>query len=440
MFSIPLLIGNFAQQIYSATDSIVIGQFDPSGANGLAAIGASMPILFLMLVFMMALSTGASVMVSQFFGAKDKETLSKTVGMSILSILLISLFITAVGTILTRPLLSLIGTPEEIYDMAVAYLTIMFIGTIGNGLYNIISGILRGLGDSLTPLLFLLVCVALNIALDLLFVIRFGWGVAGVAWATIIAQGISGVICLIRLCTMPDVVTIGFKQLRLFKDLMLRLIRIGVPSGLTQGIFSIAMLFTQSLTNSMGALVVATSTAVMRVDGFAMLPNFTFGMAMSTFVGQNVGARRMDRVVAGTKAGLKLTFLISAALTIMLVLFSQYLIALFTPEPMIRELGVRAVRILAAGYVAMGISQVFYGVMRGAGDTMTPMWTSIIITWVFRIPIAYAWAYLTRSDIWPNGSPDALFGSMLIAWSLGCLLSYVLYRVGPWRKRAQTIR
>ena len=440
LFSVPLLIGNFAQQVYSATDAVVIGQFDPSGARGLAAIGVSMPISFLMLVFMMAISTGASVMVSQYFGAKDRETLSKTIGMSILLILIASLVITVAGLFLTRPLLTLIGTPEDIYEMAASYLTIIFIGTVGSGFYNIISGILRGLGDALTPLVFLIICVALNIALDLIFVINFGWGVAGVAWATIIAQAISGILCVIRLCTMPDVVSIKVKYLRPFKDLLLRLLRIGVPSGLTQAVFSIAMLFTQNLTNSMGSLVVATSTAVMRVDGFAMLPNFTFGMAISTFVGQNVGARRMDRVDEGTKDGLKLTFLISVALTILLLLFSRHLIALFTPEQLIRDLGVRAIRILAVGYIAMGISQVYYGVMRGAGDTMTPMWTSIITTCVFRIPIAYLWAYLSRSETWPNGSPDALFGSLLIAWTLGCALSYIFYRIGPWRKRAETIR
>jgi len=288
-------------------------------------------------------------------------------------------------------------------------------------------------------LVFLIICVILNIALDLLFVIRFGWGVAGVAWATIIAQAISAILCVIRLCTMPGVVQVKWKYLRPFRDLLLRLLRIGVPSGLTQAIFSIAMMFTQNLTNSMGHLVVATSTAVMRVDGFAMLPNFTFGMAISTFVGQNVGARLMDRVEAGTKDGLKLAVAVSVALTILLLLFGKHLIALFTPEPLIRDLGVRALQILAAGYIAMGVSQVFYGVMRGAGDTMTPMWISIVITCVFRIPIAYLWAHLTKSELWPNGSPDALFGSLLIAWLLGCILSYVFYRIGLWRKMAQAI-
>lgn len=439
LFSIPLLIGNFAQQMYSTVDSIVVGNFDPAGANALAAIGVSNPIINLLLVFMMAVSTGAGIMVSQYFGAKDHENLSKTVGMSIVLIAIASLLITALGALLARPLLTLIRTPEEIFSMAESYLTIIFIGMIGCGFYNIVSGILRGLGDSFSPLVFLIICTLLNIALDLLFVIEFGWGVSGVAWATIIAQAISGALCTVRLFRMRDTVTIGREHLRLFKDLVTRLLRLGVPSGLTQGIFSIAMLFTQSLTNSMGTVVAATTTAVMRVDGFAMLPNFTFGMAVSTFVGQNVGAKRMDRVDQGTKEGLKLTLLVSAGLTLMLLLFGKYLIGLFTPEPLILEYGVRAIRILAVGYIAVGFSQVLYGVMRGAGDTMPAMWISIITTCVLRLPTAYLWAYLTRSEAWPNGSPDALFCSLLISWTLGALIAFVWFRRGVWRERANSL-
>jgi putative MATE family efflux protein len=439
LFAFPLLLGNIAQQLYSTVDSIVVGNYDAQGAYALAAIGVSMPIINLLLVFLAAVATGATIMVSQYFGAKDKDALSKTVGMSILMTIIATLLITAIGLIFVDPLLQVIDTPAEIYDMAKSYLTIIFIGMIGCGFYNILSGVLRGLGDAFWPLIFLVICTILNIILDLVFVVQFGWGVSGVAWATIIAQAISGALCLIKLFTMRDVVELTSKRIRLYGALAKRLLRLGVPSGLTQGVFSVSMLFTQSLTNSMGAMIVATSTAVMRVDGFAMLPNFTFGMALSTFVGQNVGARRMDRVELGTKEGLKLTLLVSVGLTTLLLLFSRYLIALFTTDPVIREYGVRAIRILAAGYIAVGVSQVYYGAMRGAGDTVTPMWTSILTTCALRIPLAYIWARFSKSEAWPNGSPDALFGSLLVAWVIGAAISYACYRFGGWRKNAEVI-
>ena len=266
----------------------------------------------------------------------------------------------------------------------------------------------------------------------------FGWGVAGVAWATIIAQAISAVLCLIKLFRMHDILVIKWKTLRPKKVLLGQLVRLGLPSGLTQAIFSLAMIIVQSLTNSFGTAVIAANTVVMRVDGFAMMPNFTFGTAMTTFAGQNIGAGRLDRVEKGTKDGMKLGVSVSVVLVGLILLFGRYLMQLFTKTPEVIALGTRMLFILAVGYVAMAVTQIFSGVMRGAGDTMTPMWISIITTVIIRMPIAYGLEALTRpaGGAMGSGAPDCLFISLLISWVLGAVLTGFAYRMGKWKKKS----
>ncbi|MGN0741638.1 MAG: MATE family efflux transporter, partial [Candidatus Fimadaptatus sp.] len=275
-FSVPLLIGNFAQQLYSTVDSIVVGQY--VGDNALAAVGASGPIINLLLVLLMGISTGAGIMVSQYYGAHDRENLSRTIGNCITLTVISAVLIMVVGLVTTYPILAALQTPAAIIADTHTYLIIIYYGMLGMAFYNIISGILRGLGDSVSPLIYLLVACGLNIALDMWFVIGFDWGVAGVAWATIIAQGISGFLCLVQLCRMRSVVDINLHTLRLHKAISLRIGKLGLPSGITQAIFSMAMIMVQALTNSFGEFVITCTTVVMRVDGFAMMPNFTFGM------------------------------------------------------------------------------------------------------------------------------------------------------------------
>lgn len=426
-FSVPLLIGNLAQQLYSTVDSIVVGNYVGDGA--LAAIGASGPILNLLLVLFMGISVGASIMVSQFFGAREKDKLSDTVGTAITATLVSAIFIMIVGPLVTRPVMAALQTPPEIYDMACDYLVILFVGIIGCAYYNILSGILRGLGDSVMPLFFLLIACGLNIVLDIVFVAGFSMGVAGAAWATIISQAVSGALCLIRLLMMRDTMHVKLRSLWPRWPLLSQLIRLGLPSGLTQAIFSLAMIFVQSLTNSFGTTIIAVSTVVMRVDGFAMMPNFTFGTAMTTFTGQNIGANRLDRVERGTKDGLRIGMIVSVILVASILLFGRYLMEMFTSTTEVVEIGMRAMQILAVGYIAMGVTQILSGVMRGAGDTMMPMWISLITTVAIRVPVAYGLAAWLQSS-------DALFISMLISWVLGAVLTSLAYRLGRWKKRS----
>ncbi len=215
-------------------------------------------------------------------------------------------------------------------------------------------------------------------------------------------------------------------------------VRLGLPSGLTQAIFSMAAIVVQRLTNSFGPVVMACSVVVMRVDGFAMMPNFTFGMAMTTFVGQNVGAKRLDRVHEGVREGIRVGLIISVVLVAVILLFGRNLMELFTREDEkdVVDLGVHMLRILALGYIAMAVTQSLSGVMRGAGDTMTPMWISIITTVIIRMPLAYGIAYFTRSEALPNGTPDSLYISLLVSWIMGALITAVFYRRGKWKEKA----
>lgn len=433
-FSVPLLIGNLAQQLYNTVDSIVVGKY--VGDNALAAVGASGPVLNLLLVLFMGIATGATIMVSQYFGARQHELLSTTVGNTITLTVLSSVFIMVVGPLVTHPLMTMLNTPEDIYADSCTYLIIIFLGILGGAGYNILSGVLRGLGDSFMPLVYLVIACLLNIVLDLLFVVSFHWGVAGVSIATGIAQLVSAVLCLIRLLNMKEIVVVPRSSLRLHKELVLRLTKLGLPSGLAQAIFSLAAIVVQSLTNSFGTEVIAASIIVMRVDGFAMMPNFTFGTAMTTYAGQNIGAGKIDRVHQGTKSGMLLGLIVSSCLTIMILLFGRILMGWFTNTQAIIDLGFHMMCILAVGYIAMSVTQGLSGVMRGAGDTMTPMWISFITTVVIRVPLAYGIAFLTRGAEFPKGNPDCLYISLLISWVLGAMITYALYRRGKWKHKA----
>ena len=418
-FTIPMLIGNIAQQLYNTVDSIVIGKY--VGDNALAAVGSASPILNLLLVLFVGISVGAGVMVSQYFGAKQRKELSMTIGNCVTLTAISSIIIMILGAVLSRPLLEMLKTPDSIIDWCTSYLVILMVGCAGSAYYNILCGILRGLGDSISALIYLLVATVINIVLDIVFVSQFHMGVAGVAYATVIAQAISAVLCMWRLMRMTDIFDFRPKYLKMKKQYSMEIIRLGLPSGITQAIFSMAMVIVQSLTNSFGEMVIAANVIIMRVDGFAMMPNFSFGTAMTTYAGQNVGARRMDRVEQGAKQGTLIAVGTSTTITLLIVIFGHHLMGIFT-----------------VGYIAMAITQSLSGVMRGAGDTMTPMWISMVVTVVIRVPLAYGLAFLTRTPELPNGRYQVLWISMLVSWCMGALLTLIFYKKGNWKKKALT--
>lgn len=433
-FTIPMLIGNIAQQLYNTVDSIIVGKF--VGDNALAAVGSAGPILNLLLVLFVGISVGAGIMVSQYFGAREREELSKTIGCCITLTAISSLIVMILTPFIARPLLQLLKTPESIINWCESYLIILFVGIAGMAFYNILSGILRGLGDSVSALVYLLVATVINIVLDYVFVAVFHMEVAGVALATVIAQFVSAALCYRKLCKMKAVFDMDRKHLIPEKTYLKNVIRLGLPSGLTQAIFSMSMIVVQSLTNSFGEMFIAANVIVMRVDGFAMMPAFSFGTAMTTYAGQNIGARRMDRVLKGTKEGTLIAVATSTVITIAILIFGKPLMAVFTSTQELVDLSFRMMQILAVGYIAMEVTQCLSGVMRGAGDTVTPMWISLITTVVIRIPLAYGIAYFTRTPQMPGGSSYCIFVSLLVAWILGAGITAFFYKLGFWKKKA----
>lgn len=433
IFTIPMLIGNIAQQLYNTVDSIVVGKY--VGDNALAAVGSASPILNLLLVLFIGISMGTSIMVSQYFGAKDRESLSKTIGSTITLTAAASLFIMVFGTVAVRPLLEILNTPESIIDWCDSYLIILILGIMGVAYYNMFCGILRGLGDSLSALLYLLVATVINIILDVWFVAYLQMGVAGVALATVIAQFISAILCFYKLKRMSDVFDLKFRYLRPDKENIVTILRLGLPSGVTQAIFSMAMVVVQSLTNSFGEMVIAANVIIMRVDGFAMMPNFSFGTAMTTYSGQNVGAREYERVHKGAVQGTLIAAGTSAVITGLILIFGKYLMGIFTNTSELVTLSANMMKILAVGYIAMAITQSLSGVMRGAGDTMTPMWISLVTTVAIRVPLAYGIAWLTRTEGLPNGRYECIWVSLLISWVLGALFTIYYYLAGKWKNK-----
>ena len=434
IFTLPMLIGNIAQQLYNTVDSIVVGKY--VGDNAFGAVGTAMPLLNLLLVLFMGVSTGAGVMTAQYFGAKNREKLSYTVGNSITLTAICSIILIVVGLPTLDLMLGLLKVQPAHLEWCRDYLFISIIGIAGMGYYNILSGIIRGMGDSVSALFYLLIAAVTNIFLDILFVAKFGMEVGGVALATIISQLLSSALCLLKLSKMKENFDFGLEYLKPKKEYIMKIITLGVPSGLTQAIFSSAMLIVQGLTNSFSTTFVNANIIIMRVDGFAMMPNFSFGMALTTYAGQNVGAKLYDRVIKGAKQGTLMAFACSALITGAILIFGKSLMGVFTETKELIDLSYYLMMILAPGYLAVAITQGLSGIMRGAGDTMTPMWISLITTVAIRVPLAYGISYLTRTDLLPFGRYECIQVSLLASWVIGAVLTVIFYTKGKWKSKA----
>ena len=435
-FTLPMLIGNIAQQLYSTVDTIVVGNYASNGDDCIAAVGSALPILNMLLVLFIGISAGASVMVAQYFGAKNRKALSYTVGNCLTATAIACVGLILIAAPFIRQILVLLNTPPEILQWCYEYLMISLIGIAGMAYYNILSGILRGLGDSFSALVYLLIATVINIALDIWFVAGLKMDVAGVALATVIAQLISSILCIIKLARMKEHFDFGAKYLKPKSGYIKTLVKLGLPSGLTQAIIASAMITVQALTNQFGEQFIAANVIIMRVDGFAMMPNFSFGMALTTYAGQNVGAGRYDRVMKGAKQGTLMAVACSTIITTVILFFGKYLMGVFTETTELVELASNLMMILAAGYIAMAVTQSLSGIMRGAGDTLTPMWISLITTVIVRVPLAYGISYLTATPELPIGRKECIQISLLCSWIMGALLTVLFYRIGGWKKKS----
>ena len=424
IFTLPLLVGNVFQQLFSTVDAIMLGHF--VGDFALAAVGSVLPMLFLIFVLMMGIAMGAGVMVAQYFGAKRREDLSYTIGTSIALTAILGALLMAVGPFLTRPLLVFLDTPPEIVDYGVTYINILLWGILGMSYFNMLSGILRGVGDAFSPLLYLAFSSLLNIGLNYLFIGVLGWGMTGAAVGTVIAQSASALLCLRRLLQMRDVFELGRRYLRPKKEYVSQVMKLGLPTGFSQALWAVALMIVQPLANNFGYLFLAANIIVIKVDGIVMMPIFSFNTAMMVFAGQNMGAGKIDRISRGTKQCVLLSLVVAAIMVAVILLFGRQIAGLFTDTAEVLDMVQWFLRILAVGYVAVSASVVLWGTIRGAGDAIIPMWASVINTVAVRVPMAYLLVFLI-------GEPVALIYSLLISWLTGTVISVIAYRIGRWR-------
>lgn len=434
-FSLPMLMGNVFQQLYNMVDSIVVGNF--VGADALAAVGASFPVVFLAIALAAGLSMGCNVVISQLFGAGQIRDMKTTVSTALIGQTVLSVFITIGGELMAPMILRLLKTPDNIMADSLIYLRIYFAGSFFLFLYNMLNGIYNALGDSKTPLFFLVISTLANIVLDLVFVINFNMGVAGVAWATLIAQGICAILSLVvmvrRLAKLEDEPDHGQEGKRpLFHfSAVVRIGRIGIPSMIQQSIVSVSMLMMQSLVNSYGSIFIAGYTAATKIDSLAMMPNMNFSNAMSSYTAQNIGAGKPERVREGYKANLFMVVIFSVSLTLIIFLFGPFLLNMFMDSDtnvQAIDYGMNYMRVVSSFYILMGILFTSNGLLRGAGDMKVFMMSSLCNLFT-RVVLAYVLA----SKI----GASAIWWSIPIGWFVGSVISITRFRSGKWIRASE---
>ncbi|MCX6245486.1 MAG: MATE family efflux transporter [Bacteroidetes bacterium] len=427
-FAIPMLLGNIFQQLYNVVDSIVVGKF--IGKEALAAVGTSAPVIFLLVSFLIGITMGFTIVVSQYFGAKDMEKVRKAINTLYIFLFFTSLIMSGVGILLSGYIFRLIDLAPEIIPQAQVFLNIFFAGLVFLFGYNGTSAILRGLGDSKTPLYFLIGSVVVNIGLDLIFVPVFHWGVPGVALATVISIALAFITQILYLNRYHKVVKFSFRDLKFDRAIFIKSIRIGIPTGLQQTFVAAGMIGLYWVVDRFGIDANAAYSVAGRIDNFAAMPAMSFAIALSTFVGQNMGANKTDRV----KAGLKATFLMSNAFTLVIsvfiLFFARGLMHMFTNDPAVIELGRGYLVVIGIFYFLFSTMFVFNGVLRGAGDTMIPMFISLFSLWVVRIPIS-----VLLSNI-PSIGVHGVWWSIPIGWFTGLIFYYAYYLSGRWKRKA----
>jgi len=424
-FAVPMLLGNVFQQLYNVVDSIIVGRF--IGKEALAAVGSSFPIIFTLISLIIGIGTGATIIIAQYFGAKDIENVKRTIDTLYIFLFIASIVMGIIGIILSGPIFELIKLPEEVIPMAKLYLTIYFSGMVFFFGFNGTAAILRGLGDSKTPLYFLIISTIINIILDVLFVIVFKWGIAGVAIATIISQAGAFFTAIIYLNKTHEIINLSFRKLIFDKSIFRKSIRIGFPVGFQQAFVALSFLAMYWIVNLYGTDVTAAYAVAVRIDSFAAMPAMNFAAALATFVGQNLGANKPERVKKGFYATLKMTAIVSLSVSAVAILFSNKIMGLFTNDQNVIYIGARYLLIVSPFYITFTWMFVVGAIMRGAGDTVIPMFITLFVLWVVRIPVSY-WLSETIGV-------EGIWWGIPIAWVLGVILSYFYYLTGRWRSK-----
>lgn len=422
-FSIPLILGNLLQQLYNTADSIVVGNF--VGSNALAAVGSGTVLINLIIAFSQGTAVGAGVVIAQYIGAKHKEKLSEAVHTSVAIALIIGAALSLFGVLFSKTLLIWMKTPKEVLSESVVYLRIYFAGLIFNVIYNMAAGIMNAAGNSKRSLRYLAYASVTNIILDLLFVGLLKMGIMGAALATDISQLLSSVLSMLFLMRVNEDYKVTLKKIKLHKESAKKIIRVGLPTGLQNTVISISNVLVQSGINGFGATAMAGFGAYLKVDGFNILPVLSFSMAATTFVGQNYGARKIDRVKKGMWITLGMVTLYTIVTGALLLTFSHQIIRLFSADTAVIAYGADAMKYFCPFYFVLGILNCLAGTVRGTGKTMPPMIIMLISMCIFRI----FWIQLALPRI---GTIEGIYMLYPISWAIGAAMM-VLYTIfGKW--------
>jgi putative MATE family efflux protein len=425
-FAAPMLLGNVFQQLFSVVDSIVVGKF--IGKEALAAVGASFPVIFIMVSMIIGLVMGTTVVISQYFGAKDFVKVRRAIDTMYIYSTIAGIITTIIGLIISEPLLRLLGLPEDIMPQAVQYLRIYLSGIIIFFGFNGTSAVLRGLGDSRTPLYFLIIATVANIILVLLFVAVFKWGVAGAAYATLLANGIAFGLAIYWLNKTHKLIRISINGLHFDREIFRQSLNIGLPTGIQQTLVAMGALALMGIVNKFGTNVIAGYSVASRLDSLAMIPAMSFSQALSTFVGQNIGANKTERIRAGLIATVKMSGIVTIVTTVFIVFAGHIIMSLFTNDTEVIRLGDQYLTIVSSFYILFTLMFIYNGVMRGAGDTLIPMFFSLLSLWIIRIPMAWFLSgKIGASGIW---------WAIPAGWMIGLILSFSYYKSGRWKKKA----
>ena len=417
-FALPLLIGNIFQQLYNTVDTWVVGKFVSNEAY--AAVGTVGPIINMLIGFFMGLSSGAGVVISQYYGAKRFAEVEKTVHTAIAMTLILGIAFTGLGLFMTPYMLTLMKTPENVLPESTAYLTIYFSGILGLMLYNIGAGILRAVGDSKRPFYYLVVCAVMNTVLDLVFVIQFKMGVRGVALATILSQATSAILVMITLLRTDECIRLRLKKLRLHWEMLKKIFRVGIPAAIQMAITAFSNIFVQSYINFFGDNCMSGWTTYAKVDQLLFLPMQSIALASTTFVGQNLGCNQVERAREGVRKALIISLISTVVLMVPVLIFSPEIVAFFNSKHEVVQYGSMLLRWMTPFYVLCCFNQIYSGALRGAGNSKAPM--------IFMLAsfVAFRQIYLFgMSNIWNEIIPIAM--SYPAGWLLCSILTGVHY-------------
>ena len=422
-FALPLLLGNLFQQLYNTVDSLIVGNL--LGSSALAAVSSSSSLIFMLIGFLMGISSGAGVVVSRHFGASDAEGVHRAVHTTVAFGLAAGVLMTAAGVLLSPQILSWMGTPESVMPEASVYLQIYFAGSLGFVMYNILVGILQAIGDSRHPLYYLMLSSVINLVLDVLFIRVFHTGVGGAALATVISQVLSAILCLVQLLRTRDCYRLQFSKIRFDRKMLGQIIRIGLPSGVQNSTISLANVVVQSYINAFGEMAMAGYGAYSKIEGFAFLPINSFTMAMTIFVGQNLGAGQAERTRKGARFGILATTVLAELTGVVVFLFAPQLIAAFDSTPEVIRFGVEKARTAALFYCFLAHAHSIAAILRGAGKAVAPMVIMMFFWCVVRV------AFLAVS-IPMTHSIQMVYIVYPLTWCLSSLVFFLYYKRAAW--------